>query len=145
MQSALKFGEKLRKAIAEATTPPLPRRIKRLIMTASIAGMLQETDTPDKILISKLNKALRLDYQSAWLLPMRASSLIWKNSGSESIALWKERVQICNLGHCQLDQAEESAAVSWFLSHMPKWLRYGSDQLMTHDIQQVFRQLRVTV
>ena len=138
-------GDKLHKAVVKSITPPLPRRIKRLLTIASIVGVLKHSSIPDEALIRKLNSVFHLDYKSAWLLPMRAHGLIWKFKDTDSISVGDQKsVLICNLGYCHLAEFEISDVVDYFYKLTPKWLRYGSEQLMRRDIHSAITSLQQT-
>lgn len=142
MQAETGTGRGFARWLAKAITPPLPRRLKRLIVVSSIVGAVKHIHNPDAALIDKLNRALVLNYKGAWTVSMFTRSLIWRFSSKEAIDCGSQgTIMVCNLDHCHLSQDEEVQVVDWFMQRMPAWLRYGSEKLMRHDIAKTLSQL----
>lgn len=143
MQAEKSIGRGFARWLAKAITPPLPRRLKRLIVISSIVGAVKHIHNPDSVLINKLNRALVLDYKGAWTVSMLTRSLAWRFNSTEEIAIGtKGTVMVCDLNHCHLNRDEEVQVVNWFMQRMPAWLRYGSEKLMRHDIASALSQLK---
>lgn len=142
MQAETGTGRGFARWLAKAITPPLPRRLKRLIVVSSIVGAVKHIHNPDAALIDKLNRALVLNYKGAWTVSMFTRSLIWRFSREEAIDCGSQgTIMVCNLDHCHLSQDEEVQVVDWFMQRMPAWLKYGSEKLMRHDIAKTLSQL----
>ena len=142
MQAEKSIGRGFARWLAKAITPPLPRRLKRLIVISSIVGAVKHIHNPDAALINKLNRALVLNYKGAWTVSMLTRSLVWRFSSKEAIAIGTQgTVMVCNLDHCHLNRDEEVQVVDWFMQRMPAWLKYGSEKLMRYDIASTLSQL----
>ena len=142
MQAEKSIARGFARWLAKAITPPLPRRLKRLIVISSIVGAVKHIHNPDAALINKLNRALVLNYKGAWTVSMFTRSLVWRFSSKEAIAIGTQgTVMVCNLDNCHLNRDEEVQVVDWFMQRMPTWLKYGSEKLMRHDIASTLSQL----
>lgn len=97
----------------------LPRRTKRIIFAAAIAGRLENTDTLSPETLSKLNTVLHLSKsEEALKLPVYLNEVIWRGRSLESLHVLEE------IG---------TDIVKWTQETVPFWLRYGRASDMVSD------------
>ena len=148
----------MRKRIYSVLNDKMPRRIKRLMFSASFFALMDRShrhekqsllkhiknvffiDQKDKDIVSKINQELRLGKVSdnSLVFPIVVKSLIWKNL---------EKNPYFTFNHVQYDfrDIEKIKAVDhdldyftlFIISQMPIWLVYGSYSLIHHDIRQL--------
>lgn len=131
-----------KRQLALVTTPPIPRRVRRLIFISSILGLIKEAKDPDQYLVEKLNKILQVGYNNAWALPMQVKSLIWKHLDSNIIEINGRSIALSDLRKVELDEKDQAVVGDWFVKRAPKWLKYGSEDLMRFDIATLIGQLQ---
>ena len=121
----------------------LPRKAKRLIFVATLFRIIDGIQANDSELIAKLNSILQISKNDqAWEFPMSFSTLVWRNLNSNIIQLYSGDIAIYDLKNASLEYEDNKAVADWFISHMPDWLRYGSDELLRYDITSLLTQIR---
>lgn len=128
----------LRRGLSGFVQHALPEHMKKLILYASLTGMLKEEKALDKQTLEKLNTVMGLSSDvEAMKLPVFVGSAIWKGEKPIDIPTeliskpWNEsdaqsRVQTLR---------DVQSRVDTLLSKIPKWLRYGDDAKRRSDVQ----------
>ena len=135
--TALKHGEsKIKHFFFLWAEKVLPRRIKRVIYVSSILALIEQINNPDDALLAKLNEILDLGkYPASAGLPMFcAKSLIWVNCETYTVELHGKTIPITELAKEPRQEEDNMIVGRYFSNIVPKWLKYGSDDLMTRDI-----------
>jgi hypothetical protein len=97
----------------------LPRRSKRIIFVAAIAGRLENTDTLSSETLAKLNAVLKLSPDdNALKFPVYLSEIIWRGKPLENLASLED------VG---------TDIVKWAHETVPFWLAYGRASDMVSD------------
>lgn len=122
----------------------LPRKFKRLIYVSSILGLFEQMKDPDMTLVKKLNDTFKLaEYPDAFAFPMYIKSVIWKGALNEPVELHtREKVSIGELINQELNSKDCMAIGEYFATRTPKWLSYGSIDLMANDIVLLVKELK---
>ena len=133
-----RFARSFRNSI----TPPIPRRLQRMIVVASLTALINNPSDYDKALVQKLNTFLNADYKAACQFPMHIRGLIWKCNSETAIDLMDASIKISDLRDTELSAHLTAFVTKWFLDRVPSWLRYGSDALIEYDIRNVLNDFR---
>lgn len=97
----------------------LPRRTKRIIFVAAIAGRLEKTNTLSAESLMKLNTVLKLSRsEDALKLPVYLNEVIWRGQALDNLNTLEE------IG---------TDIVKWAQETVPFWLRYGRASDMVSD------------
>jgi hypothetical protein len=97
----------------------LPRRSKRIIFVAAIAGRLEQTDTLSSETLAKLNAVLKLSPDdNALKFPVYLSEVIWRGKPLENLSTLED------IG---------TDIVKWAHETVPFWLTYGRASDMVSD------------
>jgi hypothetical protein len=123
----------------------LPRRFKRLIYVSSILGLIKQMRDPDMAMVKKLNDTFKLaQHPDAFAFPMYIKSVIWKGMIDEAVIIHNnEEVSIGNLIEKDLSTKDYAVIGEHFASKAPKWLKYGSFELMVNDIIMLIKHLQL--
>lgn len=101
-----------------------PRHIRRMVLWCSLYTRMRNTTSADKLNCGQLNDTMHLVTQVKALdFPVWASRLIWTDVSSCYEAVRKAIFQSGSL----------STNTKEFVSAIPQWLRYGSDEKMERD------------
>lgn len=102
-------------------------------MLASFASAYGGCDPDDDHVVASFNQAMSLaQYPSALALPMRLSSLIWKDS--EGTTEWVHTVQ-----SEIVEDAQVTARAYSLVEALPESAAYGDMEEMVHDFAQLIR------
>jgi len=144
-----------RKKIYTFLSDMVPRRIKRLIFSASFYGMIEKKDTEhktnigkkikgfffiapeDKKIVEKINAELKLGKVSdnSLVFPMVVKSLIWKNLEENPYFEFNHiKYDFRNIDKIKEVDPDLNYFTLFVISQMPIWLIYGSYTLIHHDI-----------
>jgi hypothetical protein len=97
----------------------LPRRSKRIIFVATIAGRLEKTDTLSSEILAKLNAVLKLSPDdNALKFPVYLNEVVWRGKPLENLGVLEE------VG---------TDIVKWAHETVPFWLTYGRASDMVSD------------
>lgn len=122
----------------------LPNRAKRLILISSFIAHIQNNDHPDKELLSKINKLLKLcNSDGALLAPMVLHAKVWDNETIlESLAQKNFRVSdLSEIASFNLTNTQIRTLSEQIVALTPSWLIYGSKTRIKHDLTHVFGNL----
>lgn len=112
----------------------LPRKWKRLIYVSSLMGLLQECQDPDMELVNKLNKVFKIvTNPQAYKLPIACKGIIWRNITNGVIDLERGKILVSQVLSSPLSRSDSVAVGIYLAESCPKWLEYGSKDLMIHD------------
>jgi hypothetical protein len=108
----------------------LPERTKRLLFLASFSAQLKAPQEFNGEMLHKLNKMLELSTDDAALkFPIHISHAIWRNRPLElGVRIDSKALP---------DQTEVRGIGLRIVSAMPKWLRYGDECKMLHDVERL--------
>jgi hypothetical protein len=144
-----------RKKIYTFLSDKMPRRIKRLIFSASFYGMIEQKDTEqkthigkkikrfffiaseDKKIVEKINAELKLGKVSdnSLVFPMVVKSLIWKNLEKNPYFEFNHvKYDFRNIDKIKEVDPDLNYFTLFVISQMPIWLVYGSYSLIHYDI-----------
>lgn len=118
----------------------LPNRTKRLIFVGSLIAHIQNCNTADKALISKLNTLLHLcGDENALMLPMQLHQKIWRNVNIDQLFEDKGFQVNDDNGLLAINQSKYTSKKIRTLSEdiikiMPNWLKYSSNNRMRQDL-----------
>lgn len=123
-----------------------PNRFKRLIYISSVLAVIKQIKEPDQFLVDKLNSIFNIaKYSDAIFFPMYIKSFIWENILTSNVIEINGKslfiTEIASTGHNPYSDEECVAMASYFSKLAPKWLRYGSENLMVHDVTTLFQHL----
>lgn len=115
-----------------------PKRFKRLIYISSVLAIVKEVREPEqsKVLVNKLNDVFKIaKYPEAMMYSMYIKSIVWRDLPAEGhILINGQKITISQIkGRC-LSDSDCRAVGEYFNKQAPKWLRYGSNNLMIHDV-----------
>lgn len=111
----------------------LSKRMKRLILLASVSGRFKEPDTFNNETLAKLNKVMEMSSRDAALMPaVHLSRAIWHGKTSREI-IEDEPSTISS------DEARITSAAYRIIAMCPQWLRYGEDNEMLPDLIKLLR------
>jgi hypothetical protein len=140
----------------------IPRRIKRLIFSASFYGIIEKKDTKqktnlgkkikgfffiapeDKKIVEKINAELKLGKVSdnSLVFPMVVKSLIWKNLEENPYFEFNHvKYDFRNIDKIKEVDPDLNYFTLFIISQMPIWLVYGSYSLIHHDIMHLVSKL----
>ena len=104
----------------------LPSKAKRMFYLTSALAVLINNRSPDRAVLAKLSKPLKLGYDPASMLFSAYIGFdIWKMLSQEEQA---------QLQLSQMDETKMWKVSMLFAEKCPDWLQYGSHQLMTTDL-----------
>ncbi len=104
----------------------LPSKAKRMFYLTSALAVLINNRSPDRAVLAKLSKPLKLGYDPASMLFSAYIGFdIWKMLSQEEQA---------QLQLSQMDETKMWKVSMLFAEKCPDWLQYGSNQLMITDI-----------
>lgn len=122
----------------------LPNRTKRLIFVSSFLAHIQNCNSTDKAIISKLNTLLHLSSDDKALVwPMQLHEKIWGDIKIEKILHDKgiEISDIDKIAHVQFMSRKVRLLSEDIVKAMPEWLKYDSNTRMRGDIMKLFNNL----
>ena len=104
----------------------LPSKAKRMFYLTSAMAVITNNRSPDRSMLEKLNKPLKLGYEpNSMLFSAYIGFDIWKTLSVEEQA---------QLQLSQMDETQMWKVSMLFAQKCPDWLQYGSNQLMITDI-----------
>lgn len=110
-------------------------RMKRLIFVSSAFAVLKQISDPNDVAARKLNEILALAHkQDSCGFAMLIKDLIWKDLGTEPIQIYGQSLSIADISKRQFSEKERKAIGEYFVSKVPSFLRYGSDNLMSNEV-----------
>jgi hypothetical protein len=113
--------------------PLLPMKERRTALLASFASAYGGCDPNDLQVVESFNQAMTLaQYPSALMLPMRLSSLIWKDTAGTTE--WVHTVQAESV-----EDAQVTARAHTLVEALPDSAVYGDVEEMVHDFSQLLR------
>lgn len=114
----------------------LPTRIRRMMYVGSFAGMLLNVQAPDKDLVNKMNRILRLAHKpTGWIPPFMVSDVVWQHCKDDSVELSSGEVPVSKIPVGEKLTDNDCWRIGLFAArNCPESLRYGSDQVMAADI-----------
>lgn len=111
----------------------LSKRMKRLILLASVSGRLKEPDTFNNETLAKLNRVMELGKRdSAIMVPVQLSKAIWYGQNTREI-IEDDPSTITS------DEERLRRAAMRLYDRSPKWLRYGSAEEVLPDLIKLLR------
>lgn len=115
-------------------------RIKRLIFLSSVVGFLKDISSPDKDMLVKLNKVLKLAHNDdAIILPFYVHSWLWKKCEiNTAIEINGQQVPLYRLLDMRLNTASFDNIAAYFIEKAPKWIIYGPEKTIAHDLEVLF-------
>lgn len=117
----------------------LSERTKRLIFLASFSARIKGQTNFDSETLHKLNKVMALaSNDEAVRLPVHLSRAIWRGRTIHEIA--DQAVLSASFDKERLQQF-----ASRVLEAMPKWLRYGSDDVIRDDLAKLLTHRSVLI
>jgi hypothetical protein len=151
-----------RKKIYMFLSDKMPRRIKRLIFSASFYGMIEQKNhaqkadigkrikriffiaPEDKKIVEKINAELKLGKVSdnSLVFPIVVKSLIWKNLEKNPYFEFNHnKYDFRNIDEIKQADPDLNYFTLFIISQMPIWLVYGSYTLINHDIKHLISAL----
>lgn len=122
----MNLTERFKNAASEKLKTYLPDRTKRLILLASIYGMVVNREVLRRESIKKLNELMELSSDdNAIMFPVHISKVIWRNKGAENI--------ICGIDGKGCEQTLAKSLVDI----VPNCLKYSTYEQMLEDIQKL--------
>lgn len=122
----------------------LPNRTKRLIFVSSFLAHIQNCNSTDKSIISKLNTLLHLSGDDkALVLPMQLHERIWGDINIEKI-LHDKGIEVSNIDkiiHVQFMSKKIRTLSEDIVKVMPEWLKYDSNTRMKTDLVKLFNNI----
>jgi hypothetical protein len=101
-----------------------PSHIRRLVFWCTLYTRMRNTTEIEDKSRDKLNETMKLATENdALCFPVLASSLIWSDISKCYETAWQTIAQRSNVAQSAKD----------FVSHIPQWLRYGSQEKMERD------------
>ena len=116
-------------------------RFKRMIFLSSVLGLLENIQTPDKEMMSKLNEILKLAHNNdAIAFPMYIRSFLWRNCDVETcLSVDGRQVPLTELSGSRMTTANYLALARYLINSAPKWMVYGSEQAVAQDLEILFK------
>lgn len=119
-------------------------RVRRAIFLSSLLATIRNISDPNQELINKLNSVFHVAKDPLSMsVPMMVHGFIWTDITDSSV--------VCDVNGCpvrveDIDNrtflAEDLIKVArYFIDRMPVWLRYGSDDEMSLDVQKLVTQM----
>ena len=144
----------IRRNICTFLSDMLPNRIKRLLFSASLYGLLEKNQEEkesvyckikkiffitkkDKQIVEKLNAELKLGQtsDSSLVFPMIVKSLIWTDlKKSPYFEIDHQKIDFRDIEKIKAVDPDLNYFTLFVISQMPIWLVYGSFSLIHHDI-----------
>ena len=119
----------------------LPARVKRMMFVTTITGLMRQITDPNEELIARLNDVFKaVHYQGTISATMRVKAIIWRKI-NPTVELNGRSVTIAGMDKMVLTDEETEQVASYFASNVPSWMRYGSRELMIHDVKEVMHQM----
>lgn len=128
----------------------LPRDVKRAFFMVSIFLAIKKADKPNPLLIKKINELLAdAKVRSKQnIVTVGLSSMIgryvWKKYNNGGVLVDGKILSVEELCGLDPDQKEYVHIGSSIATHVPEWLRYGTNELMISDIIHVLSGKRVS-
>lgn len=108
-------------------------KMKRLVLLASVSGRLKEPATFNNETLAKLNQVMEMGKRdSALMVPVQLSHAIWHGQTSREI-IEDEPTSII------ADEDRIVRAAKRIFERMPKWLRYGPEEVVMPDLIKLLR------
>lgn len=116
-------------------------RFKRMIFISSVLGLLENIQTPDKEMMSKLNDILKLAHNNdAIAFPMYIHSFLWRNCDTETcLPIDGRQVPLTELSGSNMTVANYHALARYLINSAPRWMIYGSEQTIAKDLELLFK------
>lgn len=145
----------VRKKVYEFLNDKIPTRMKRLIFSASLLGILEPKEliesktmskrmtsifvltAEDRRIVHKLNSILNLSKhsESSLMFPVIVRSMIWGDLKKDPyIEIDHHRVAISDIEAIKKYDPDLNYLTAFLVSQMPLWLIYGSYNLVHHDV-----------
>lgn len=119
----------------------LPARVKRMMFVSSITGLMRQITDPNEELVARLNEVFKaVHYQGTITATMKVKAIIWRKI-NPTVELNGRSVTIAGMDKMTLTDDEAEQVASYFATNVPSWMRYGSRELMIHDVKEVMHQM----
>ena len=115
-----------------------------MIFLSSLLAMIEDIKDPSDEIIKKLDELFKLaDHKELSIgFPMYVHSFIWEKSVYSNLDIRdKSRSQFDQVINSKLKSKEFSELCEFFYNATPKWLRYGSKNLMENDLIILFKNM----
>lgn len=120
----------------------LPSKTKRLIYISSILGVIEASKDPDKRLIAKLNEVFHIaKYQDSFLFPIHINRFIWPKMENVIIKCDGRDIPLKGISQTELTDKERKVISEYFFKNTPRWLSYGSKNLMVADVSSLIKEV----
>lgn len=118
----------------------LPRDIKRALFIVSVFLAVKKAEKPSHELVRKINDLLAKAkvHSKQNLVTLEVSSVlthyIWKRFDENGVVIDGQQYTIDQLVGMSTSNEQTATIGSRLIDQTPKWLRYGSVELMTRDL-----------
>lgn len=134
------LGEKVPSILGKV----LSKRTKRIIFVSSFIAHIQNCQSSNKTLLSKLNTLMELSSDDNALdLPMRFHNRIWANAQIDEIFREKnlQLLSINEIVHMEFSSPQIRTMSEQIVKTTPDWLKYDSNTKMRADLIKLFKHL----
>ncbi len=119
----------------------VPRLIKRKLLMISAFALFKNIDKPSDEVFKTVKNLFKVKQDPFILVALRLKSYTWKEIGTNGMIVNNRVVYMDDIDYRTMSDEEKMCLADAVIERTPKWLIYGSKELLRHDISSVINSI----
>lgn len=115
----------------------VPRLIKRKFLMISAFALFKNIDTPSDEVFKTVKNLFKVKQDPFILVALRLKSYTWKEIGVNGMIVNNRVIYMDDIDYRSMSEQEKMNLADAVIERTPKWLIYGSKELLRHDLSAV--------
>lgn len=119
----------------------VPRLIKRKLLMISAFALFKNIDRPSDEIFKTVKNLFKVKQDPFILVALRLKSYTWKEIGLNGMIVNNRVIHMDDIDYRTMSDEEKMYLADAVIERTPKWLIYGSKELLRHDISAVINSI----
>ena len=119
----------------------VPRLIKRKLLMISTFALFRNIDKPSDEVFKTVKSLFKVSQDPFILVALRLKSYTWKEIDTNGMIVNNKVIYMDDLDYRSMSDQERNNLADAVIERTPKWLIYGSKELLRHDINAVINSI----
>lgn len=119
----------------------VPRLIKRKLLMISAFALFKNIDRPSDEIFKTVKNLFKVKQDPFILVALRLKSYTWKEIGLNGMIVNNRVIYMDDIDYRTMSDEEKMYLADAVIERTPKWLIYGSKELLRHDISAVINSI----
>ena len=119
----------------------IPRLIKRKLLMISTFALFRNIDKPSDEVFKTVKNLFKVNQDPFILVALRLKSYTWKELDTNGMIVNNRVVHMNDIDYHSMNDQEKNNLADAVIEKTPKWLIYGSKELLRHDINAVLNSI----